>query len=108
MSERAKRELTQSEAEVIDELYRRKQRYEVTNGYVTTTEPIPMGSKDDKGPWGGNPDRVIPPGSTIKIVMVSRMGDCGLTDDLTAETGYHVRLDWNDAAMSDIRLTKNP
>ena len=26
----------------------------------------------------------IPAGSTLKIVMVSRFGDCGLTDDMTA------------------------
>lgn len=105
--ERTKRQLTAEENAVVDELYRRKQRHEMTHGYVTTTEPVPMGSKDDKGPWGGNPDRIIPPGTTLKIVMVSRFGDAGLTDRLDADYGYDVRLDWEDAAMKDVRLTKD-
>jgi hypothetical protein len=41
-------------------------------------------------------------------VMVSRFGDCGLTDDLAADNGYGLRLDWEDAAMTDIRKTKVP
>jgi len=44
----------------------------------------------------------IPAGSTVKLVMVSRFGDVGVTEDLTAENGYGVRLplcdlcDWRD------------
>ncbi len=72
--------------------------------YVTTTEPVPMGSKDHKGPWNGNPDRIIPTGTTIKVVMMSGMGDCGLTDDLSATHGYAVRLDVDDAAITNWRL----
>ena len=32
-------------------------------------------------------------GARVKIVMVSRFGDVGITDDLTAENGYHARVE---------------
>jgi hypothetical protein len=63
-----------------------------------------MGGDGNGGPWN-NPDRIIPVGQTLKIVMVSRFGDAGLTDNLKADYGYSVRLDWEDAAMTNIRLT---
>lgn len=72
--ERAKRKLTPEEDAVVQELYRRKKRHEPCDAYVTTAAPVPMGSKDEKGPWGENPDRIIPAGRTLKIVMVSRSG----------------------------------
>lgn len=31
-------------------------------------------------------------GTRVKIVMVSRFGDVGITDDLTAENGYGARV----------------
>lgn len=34
----------------------------------------------------------IPSGTTVKIVMVSRLGDVGITDDLGAEYGYKARI----------------
>lgn len=37
-------------------------------------------------------DVVWPAGTTVKIVMVSRFGDVGITDDLSAEYGYHARV----------------
>ena len=42
-------------------------------------------------------------GSTVKLVMVSRLGDVGITDDLTAEHGYGARVlledlqDWRES-----------
>ena len=105
--DRPTRKLTAEETAVVEELYRRKNRHGSCHGYITTAAPVPMGSKDGKGPWGGNPARIIPAGQTLKIVMVSRFGDAGLTDNLEADYGYEVRLDWEDAAMKDIRLTRN-
>jgi hypothetical protein len=32
-------------------------------------------------------------GSAVKIVMVSRLGDVGITEDLSAENGYGMRVD---------------
>ena len=37
--------------------------------------------------------RQLPVGTMVKIVMVSRFGDVGITDDLTAQVGYHARID---------------
>ena len=107
MNQRPTRKLTKEEESVVEELYRRKNRFEPYCGYVTTTIPVPMRSTDgsDNGPW---PKKIIPAGQTLKIVMVSRFGDCGLTDNLNADYGYGVRIDWEDAAMSNIRLTQEP
>jgi hypothetical protein len=41
-------------------------------------------------------DIEVPAGQTVKLVMVSRLGDVGLTEDLTAENGYGIRLQLND------------
>mgnify|MGYP003704718659 CR=1 FL=1 len=46
-----------------------------------------------------------PAGTTLKIVMVSRFGDCGLTDDLNAEFGYHVRIDLDSPGIRNLRWT---
>lgn len=107
MNERPTRKLTEVEKDNIADMYRRKSEFGIL-GFVTAAAPIPMGSKDEKGPWGGNPDRIIPVGQTLRIVMVSRFDDAGLTDDLKAVTGYSVRLNWEDAAITDIRLTPEP
>ena len=45
----------------------------------------------------------IQPGTTLKIVMVSCMGDCGLTDDLNALNGYHIRVNFDDPSIKNIR-----
>lgn len=105
MSVRPTRKTTPEEDAAIEEMYRRKSRFESPQGYITLVAPIPYGSTDDQGPWGPNPLRIIPAGTSMKIVMVSRFDDCGLSDDLAAEWGYDVRLGWDDAAMSHIRLT---
>ncbi len=106
MSDRPIRKPSAEEVTAIEEMYRRKAKHEPPNGYVTLTAPVPFGSTDDKGPWGPNPRKIIPAGTVMKIVMVSRFDDCGLSDDLDADYGYDVRLSWDDAAMSNIRLAK--
>ena len=45
--------------------------------------------------WEGKPeftDVPMPKGTTVKIVMVSRFGDVGITPNLNAETGYLLRV----------------
>jgi hypothetical protein len=37
-------------------------------------------------------DTIAPAGTVVKIVMVSRFGDVGITTDLTAEHGYRARV----------------
>ncbi len=107
--ERAKRKLTTSEEAVISGLYESKARFGDTHAYVTTISPLPMEHWNGIHPVEENTTKTtIAPGSTLKIVMVSRFGDCGLTDDLDALNGYGLRLDFEDAAMTDIRKTREP
>lgn len=57
--------------------------------------------------WAGNAPRfdtvLCPAGTRVKIVMVSRMGDVGVTEDLTKENGYGVRLPLD--ALCDLSQT---
>ena len=41
-------------------------------------------------------EKIIPAGTTVKIVMVSRLGDVGITDDLSKEHGYQRRVSFED------------
>lgn len=58
--------------------------------YMTAKVPVTL----RKWQGHGKDDVVteLPIGTKVKIVMVSRFGDVGLTDDLAAEIGYHVRV----------------
>lgn len=97
------------EDDIIKELYQRKAKHELTHAYVTTTIPLPMHRWSGKHPVDENSvTDMIPAGSTLKIVMVSRMGDCGLTDNLDAENGYGLRLNWDSGAMTNIRWDRMP
>lgn len=61
--------------------------------YMTTKEPMTLNVWNQRRP--GEPeytDKPLPVGTRVKIVMVSRFGDVGITDDLTAENGYHLRV----------------
>jgi hypothetical protein len=108
------RELTAQDLGVINDLYRRKgsfidacvegdkRRYlGPTHAYVTTTVPITMHRWQGRG--DEYIDEVIPAGRTLKIVMISRFEDVGLTDDLSAENGYHVRVPLDSADIKDYR-----
>lgn len=101
------RQLTNHEHEVVRSLYLAKSEYRDTHGYVTTTEPLEMEEWNGKHPVEENTTRhTIPVGSTLKIVMVSRFGDCGLTDKLDAVNGYGLRLQWNSPKITDIRKSR--
>ena len=61
---------------------------------MTTKEPITLKIWNQRRP--GEPEyteKPLPVGTRVKIVMASRMGDVGITDDLSAEHGYHLRID---------------
>jgi len=103
------RELTADEQALIRELYELKAQHKLTHAYVTTARELPMRKWNGRHPVDENTKvETIPAGATLKIVMVSRLGDCGLTDDLTAEHGYGLRLKWEDAAMTNIRREASP
>lgn len=50
-------------------------------------------------------EREIPEGTTVKIVMWSRFGDVGITDDFEADQEYGTRV--NLSELSNIRGIRN-
>ena len=50
-------------------------------------------------------DREIPEGTTVKVVIWSRFGDVGITDDLAADRGYGTRVDLSE--LSNLRSIPN-
>jgi len=113
-----KRELTASEEEIIEELFRRKYYmheciangvpYESkndlpTHAYCTTTEPVTMRVWHGHGSKPEFTEHTVPAGTTLKIVMISRLGDFGLTDELSTVHGYDVRLQFDSASIKDLR-----
>jgi hypothetical protein len=103
-TERPKRELSDDELVLLTGLFRDKANHRVIRAFVTLTQEIPFGSKEGgKGPWNGDYEKLIPAGTVMRICMVSRFGDFGLSDRLDADYGYGVRLEFDDAAMGDLR-----
>ena len=49
-------------------------------------------------------EELFPEGKTVKVVMASRFGDLGITDNLNAQNGYCVRV--LPEMLSNVRLTK--
>lgn len=110
------RELNDSDRAVIDELWRRKlletdfeaisrgDKIEPAIAYCTTTAEVQMSKWNGQHPPEKNTRIVtIPAGKTLKIVMVSRFEEFGLTNDLTSTHGYGLRLPWDDARIINLR-----
>ena len=59
--------------------------------FMTTKVPVTLNvwNKDNRV----EEKKVLSIGTRVRIVMVSRFGDVGITDDLTTEHGYHLRVD---------------
>lgn len=68
-----------------------------------TTLSFYQGYWDENGPV--TVDHEIPAGTTVKIVMWSRFGDVGITDDLEAEHGYGARV--NLSELKNVRNIRN-
>jgi hypothetical protein len=48
----------------------------------------------------------IPAGTTMRVVMASRLGDLGITRDLSKQHGYETRVLPGDNYLTNCRLTK--
>jgi len=93
-----------SREEIFDELYRCKANFETKSAYCAATKPIELHKWNGRHPVEENEEIVtVLPGSTLKIVMVSRFGDCGLTDDLEAKNGYGTRVDIDSPLITNVR-----
>lgn len=77
--------------------------------YMTTKEPITLRIWNQRR--FGEPeytDKALPPGTRVKIVMASRFGDVGITDDLTVENGYHLRVDISELEQKFENFSNEP
>lgn len=103
------RELSPQEESVVRALYEAKGRHQDMTAYCTAAKPITISHWNGRHPVEENTQEVVvAPGATLKIVMVSRLGDMGLTDDLSVQHGYGARKDTHSSFLSDIRLTVEP
>jgi len=101
--------MTDAERAIVKQLYQAKAERRSIPAYCTAAQPLTMHRWNGKHPSDENTTiETVPAGTTLRIVMVSRLGDCGLTDDLEAEHGYQTRADWESGLISDIRLTREP
>ena len=92
---------------IRNELYRKKSNHEQYHAYCTVRKPLVLKKWNKVYPVDENMTyQQVNPGTTLKIVMVSRLGDFGVTDDLEASHGYHLRLDWDTDSVSGFRLTR--
>ena len=55
----------------------------------------------------GKKRTTIPAGTTMRIVMASRLGDLGITRDLNVQHGYETRVLPGDGYLTNCRLTKS-
>lgn len=78
-------------------------------GYAETTQPLVL--ERYKGFWEfGKPAmwRIhLPSGSTVKIVMVSSLGDMGITNRLHDDYGYGLRVLPESGVLTNCRLTRD-
>ena len=102
------RELDPRELEVIAKLNELKASYDTVQGYVTTTRAIKLLQWDAKEPPNNIVESEVPAGTTLRIVMISKFEDLGLTDDLKEEHDYKVRIKIDSESLSDIRLQPEP
>jgi hypothetical protein len=74
--------------------------------YMTTKAPVTL----RKWQGHGKDDVVVelPIGSRVKIVMASRFGDIGITDELTVEHGYHARIPLDELDAKFENFSMNP
>lgn len=101
--------MTDAERAIVHQLYDWAAVHRPYRAYCTAAQPLKMYRWNGKHPAEQNTTvDEVPPGTTLRIVMVSRLGDCGLTDNLEATRGYQTRADWDSGLITDIRLTSEP
>lgn len=59
--------------------------------FAVLTKPIVMRKWRGHGAKPEFNEVPLPAGTKVRVVMASRFGDVGITDDLTATSGYHYR-----------------
>lgn len=76
-------------------------------GYAELTRQALMRSLDWTADGDPREDGVlVPAGTTVRIVMVSRFGDVGITTRLDTPYGYGLRTPPEDGLLKNCRLTR--
>lgn len=102
-----RRQLTESEAAVVKGLWEAKSQRSSTIAFCTSAEEVTLHKWNQRHPVKDNTaDVKVPAGTILKIVMISRFGDIGLTDDLEATHGYHLRVEPDSESIKDIRWVR--
>ena len=87
---------------VLDMGYEPHQRETWSKRYGELMRPVSFrywdGASRDKTGCALMVEELVPAMTTVKIVMVSRFGDVGITKNLDAETGYQARIAIDDIA----------
>lgn len=97
---------TPEEQALIEKLWQRKCAFLPVAAYCTTTQPVTLKHfvRWEHGKTEPTMRSVpVPAGQTLKVVMISRFEDFGLTEDLSASQGYGVRLPWDSPAFMNLR-----
>lgn len=102
--------------ELYEALWRQKESgYRPYAGYAETTQPLVMAhftgrwDTSDVEPIGAEPIMehvTVPQGATVKIVMVSRLGDIGITERLETDYGYGLRVTLESGVLTNCRLER--
>lgn len=75
--------------------------------YAKTTNDFIMRVWNGKHPVDENlTEHICKSGTKVRVWMVSRFGDVGITDNLTNPTGYDIRVD-PDIDLKDFEIIKN-
>ena len=94
-----------SPPELFDELWARKRRGERYSAIATLALPVTM--RHFVG-WVGGQHRTqvveCPAGTTVRIVMVSRFGDFGITERLDTRHGYGARVMPDSGILTNCRM----
>jgi len=80
--------------------------YEV-EAYAELAKDVEIREYDDRDRSKVVGHTKIPAGTTMRIVMASRLGDLGITRNLGTQHGYETRVQPGDGYLTNCRLTKN-
>ena len=104
-----KRDLAPMELDVVSKLKESKSQYGDIVAYCTTVCPVKLITWNGTLPAADNmQESIVPAGTTLKIVMVSKFNDFGLTDLLDETHNFKVRVPTDAAILADIRMTVEP
>jgi hypothetical protein len=90
--------------ELFDRMYAIKASFQQYKGFAEITRKLVL--TDSYPAYTASIQINLEAGSTVRIVMVSRFGDFGITHDLNREHGYAMRTSPEDGLLTNCRFGK--